>query len=98
MDEEGGRTELDEEDDLLREQHERQPEKHILLPHLGQGPAQDATDVVLNPQSLHICSSGREGTGTKAGGSVRARRRSPVWEGRPPAGRRGQELKGGAHL
>ena len=57
----------DEEDDFLRQEHEREPEEHVLLAHLGQRARQNATDVVMDSQRLHICNEARPVGGGEGG-------------------------------
>lgn len=48
-------TVSDEEDDLFWHQDERESEKDVLLRHLRQGSREDAADMVLHSEILHIC-------------------------------------------
>lgn len=48
-------TVSDEEDDLFRHQDERESEKDVLLRHLRQGSREDAADMMLHSEVLHIC-------------------------------------------
>lgn len=48
-------TVSDEEDDLFRHQDERESEKDVLLRHLRQSSREDAADMMLHSEVLHIC-------------------------------------------
>ncbi len=50
----------DEEDYFLRQENQRQPEEHVLLPHLGQRAGKDAADVVVNAKRLNVWVGRRE--------------------------------------